>query len=160
MIDWENKLDDFLEQKKQSEEVQKQKVKVDKAAMAERTEKREQAALFILQTVEPAFGKLATKLKQRGKKVLIEGGDLSRVLRVCSENGNAEFIYALNIDSRSGITIATVCIKYKGAPEEGDKTILKNYREPDISNITETDILEDFVEKYTRVMSHGRTLYH
>jgi hypothetical protein len=51
-----------------------------------------------------------------------------------------------------------VCIKYKGAPEEGDKTILKNYKEPDISNITETDILEDFVEKYTRVMSHGRTL--
>ena len=158
MTDWENKLDDFLEQQEQSEEVRKQKVKADKAAMAERTEKREQAALFILQTVEPAFGKLAAKLKQRGKKVLIEGADLSRVMKVCSKNGTAEFIYALNIDSRSGITIATVCIKYKGAPEEGDKTILKSYKEPDISNITETDILEDFVEKYTRVMSHGRTL--
>jgi len=158
MTDWENKLDDFLEQKEQSKEVRKQKVKVDKAAMTERTEKREQAALFILQTVEPAFGKLAAKLKQRGKKVLIEGGDLSRVLKVCSKNGNAEFIYALNIDSRSGITIATVCIKYKGALEEGDETILKNYKEPDISNITETDILEDFVEKYTWVVSHGRTL--
>jgi magnesium-transporting ATPase (P-type) len=59
--------------KKQSEEVQKQKVEVDKAAMAERTEKREQAALFILQTVEPAFGKLATKLKQRGKRSLSKG---------------------------------------------------------------------------------------
>ena len=59
--------------KKQSEEVQKQKVEVDKAAMAERTEKREQAALFLLQTVEPAFGKLATKLKQRGKRSLSKG---------------------------------------------------------------------------------------
>ena len=158
MTDWENKLDDFLEQQDQSEEVRKQKVKVDKAAMTERTEKREQAALFVLQTVEPAFGKLAAKLKQRGKEVLIEGGDLSRVLEVCSKNGNAEFIYALNIDSRAGITVGTVCVKYKGAPEEGDKTILKNYKEPDTSNITETDILEDFVEKYTWVMSHGRIL--
>jgi hypothetical protein len=158
MTDWENKLDDFLEQQEQSEEVRKQKVKADKAAMAERTEKREQAALFILQTIEPAFGKLATKLKQQGKKVLIEGGDLWRELKVCSKNGNAEFIYALNIHSRPGITIATVRVKYKGAPEEGDKTMLKNYKEPDVSNITETDILEDFVEKYTRAMSHGRTL--
>jgi len=158
MTDWDNKLDDFLEQQEQSEEVRKQKVKVDKAAMAERTEKREQAALFILQTVEPAFGKLIAKLRQWGKKVLIERTDLSRVLKVCSENGNTEFIYALNIDSRLGITRATVCIKYRGAPEEGDKTILKNYKEPDTSNITETDILEDFVQKYTQVTSRERTL--
>jgi hypothetical protein len=158
MTDWENKLDHFLEQQEQSEEARKQKVELHKAAMVERTEKREQAALFVRQTVEPAFGELAAKLKERGKKILIEGGDLSRALRVSSKDGNTEFIYALNIDSRTGITMARVCIKYKGAPEEGDKTILKNYKEPDISNITETDIVEDFVEKYTRVMSHGKAL--
>ncbi len=156
MDNWEKKLEDFFQNQKEFEEAHKGKMETDRAA---KTEVRKRAEEFTLQVVEPAFRKLAHKLKQHEKKVLIERGDISSVMEVRSKN-RTEFIYALDISL--GTTMATVHVKYKatnksGRPlEEGDKTILKDNREADISDITETDIINNFIENYTRTMRMGR----
>jgi len=156
MENLEKKLEDFFEEEKEFEEAQKEKVEIDRSA---RTETRMRVEEFTIQVVEPAFRKLADKLKQHEKKVLIEGADISRVMEVRSKN-RIEFVYALDISF--GTTMATVHVKYKatsksGRPfEEGGETIVKDNRETDISDITETDIINNFIENYTRTMRMGR----
>ena len=158
MENWEKTLDDCFEQQRQFEEAQKQRAETNAAAIAAT---RKRADEFMLQVVEPAFRKLADKLKQNAKKVSIEGGDVSRVLEVQS-GSKPEFMYALDINSGAGM--ATVGAKYKafnksGHPlEQGGGTIMKDNRETDISHITETDIIHNFVEYYTRPMRLAKML--
>jgi len=151
MADWEKKLEDFLEQQKQFEESQNQKAA---ASTPARTETRKEDQEFIRQTVEPAFLKLADKLKQHEKQVCVTRGDISRILQVWSKEIK-EFEYTIWIDG------GTVQRKYKATPKSGSGEsngghIGKGDKQPTITNIAKDDILNDFVDNYTRTMRLGR----
>lgn len=152
METWKKKLNDFFEQQTQYEERQRQKVEPD---TAESNGEGEEVEGFILEKVDPAFCELTAELEQRGKQVFVAKDDIKRVLEVWSE-ARKEFNYTLWID---GFTIRR---KYKATPKSGsgesnDGPIGKADAEPNVSNITKDDILNDFVDNYTRTMRLGRT---
>jgi len=150
MDDWKNDLEDLCKLEEECKTMQKRKLEASAAATAEKTE---QATSFLSDIVDEAFRKLAAELQKHGRKVVITGVSLARQIEVRFE-GRKKFEYRVGANVSPSIAKATIkhiCWDKDGKKSiEGGGSLFRGDQERNMSDITQEDIIQDFLTEYKR----------
>jgi len=145
MTDWKTDLSDLFKSEKEITEAQKQKAESDAAARAVR---KQEAASFFSEVVEPAFNELAVELKKHERKVSITGSDVSRVMEIrFQDKPEFEYMVEVSISTTSVVPVS----RYVSKNKYGKKFQIPGYiKDNPVSDVSKPDIINDFLRTCVR----------